>query len=197
MAVLSSLSLTDDQQLWRQFREGDTVALGELAKKYYQTLFSYATKFTKDRTVIEDSIQDIFLKLWEHRNQLSDTLFVKFYLLKTLRHHLFKLHQKHLPIRETMHDWLDLSEGDSAESRIIDEENWQLTKQQLVSRVADLSKRQQEALYLRYYENLTYEQIGQTMGIHSQSVANLLQNSLKRLRDHWTYLVLIYYTLFM
>ncbi|MBD2755995.1 RNA polymerase sigma factor [Spirosoma validum] len=196
MSVFPS-SVTDDHQLWRQFREGDTVALGQLAKKYYQTLFNYATKFTRDKTLIEDSIQDIFLKLWEHRNQLSDTLFVKFYLLKTLRHHLFKTHHKHLPISETMHDWLDLSEGDSAESRIIDEENWQLTRQQLTSRVADLSKRQQEALYLRYYENLTYEQIAQTMGINSQSVANLLQNSLKRLRDHWTYLLLIYYSLFM
>ncbi|WP_420150974.1 RNA polymerase sigma factor [Spirosoma sp.] len=197
MSVLSPSSLNDDHLLWQQFRGGDTVALGQLAKKYYQTLFHYATKFTKDKTLIEDSIQDIFLKLWENRNQLSDTLFVKFYLLKTLRHHLFKIHQKHLPVSETMHDWLDVSEGDSAESRIIEEENWQLTKQQLIARVADLSKRQQEALYLRYYENLTYEQIGQTMGINSQSVANLLQNSLKRLRDHWTYLLLVYYVLFM
>lgn len=187
----------DDHELWQHFREGDTVALGLLAKKYYQTLFRYATKFTKDTTLIEDAIQDIFLKLWEHRTHLNDTFFVKFYLLKTLRHHFIKLHQKHQPISERLTGWLDVSDDTGAENRMIDEENWRLTHQQLTNRVADLSKRQQEALYLRYYENLTYEQIAQTMGINAQSVANLLQNSLKRLRDHWTYLLLIYYSLFM
>ncbi|GAB3880526.1 RNA polymerase sigma factor [Spirosoma agri] len=197
MPVSVSSLPDDDPILWQQFREGNTVAFSQLAKKYYQTLFNYATKFTKDTTLIEDSIQDVFLKLWEHRSQLSDTLFVKFYLLKTLRHHFIKLHQKHLPVSETLHGWLDVSDDTDAENRIINEESWQLTTQQLKNRVADLSKRQQEALYLRYYENLTYEQIAQTMGINSQSVANLLQNSLKRLRDHWTFLVLIYYTLFL
>lgn len=197
MSVSSNSFPGDDHLLWQKFREGDTVALGHLARKYYQTLFGYATKFTKDKALIEDAIQDIFLKLWEHRTQLSDTLFVKFYLLKTLRHHFIKTHQKHLPINETLHEWFDVSDDDSVERKIIEEENWQLTQQQLKSRVADLSKRQQEALYLRYYENLSYEQIAQTMSINSQSVANLLQNSLKRLRDHWTYLLLIYYSLFM
>ncbi len=197
MSVPPSFSPDDDHALWQQFREGNTAALGQLAKKYYQTLFNYATKFTKDTTLIEDSIQDIFLKLWEHRAHLNDTLFVKFYLLKTLRHHFIKLHQKHLPVSETLQGWLDVSDDTGVENRIISEENWQLTTQQLKNRVADLSKRQQEALYLRYYENLTYEQIAQTMGINSQSVANLLQNSLKRLRDHWTYLLLLYYSLFM
>ncbi|WP_338868705.1 sigma-70 family RNA polymerase sigma factor [Spirosoma sp. SC4-14] len=197
MSVSPSLLPDDDHQLWQQFREGDTVALGLLAKKYYQTLFRYATKFTKDTTLIEDAIQDIFLNLWEHRTHLNDTFFVKFYLLKTLRHHFIKQHQKPLPISERLTSWFDVSDDNGAESRIIDEESWQLTRQQLTTRMADLSKRQQEALYLRYYENLTYEQIAQTMGINSQSVANLLQNSLKRLRDHWTYFLLLYYSLFL
>jgi len=197
MSVLPSSFPDEDHTLWQRFREGDTVALGLLAKKYYRTLVSYATRFTKDQTLIEDAIQDIFLKLWEHRNQLSDTFFVKFYLLKTLRHHLIKLHRKQGYPSETLHDWLDVSEEANAENQIISEENRAFDQKQLKYRVADLSKRQQEALYLRYYENLTYEQIGQTMGIHAQSVANLLQNSIKRLRDHWTYGLLLLYTLFL
>ncbi|RIV19896.1 sigma-70 family RNA polymerase sigma factor [Fibrisoma montanum] len=196
MSVVPPTFPDDDHALWQQFRDGDTTALGQLAKKYYRTLFNYATRFTKDSALIEDSIQDVFLKLWTQREQLSDTYFVKFYLLKTLRHHLIKLHQRSQPISESLTSWLDVSEDNNAETQIIREENWHLMTSQLKTKVADLSKRQQEALYLRYYENLTYEQIAQTMGINAQSVANLLQNSLKRLREHWTYLLLFVHALF-
>src|SRR5690606_41672614 len=50
--------------------------------------------------------------------------------------------------------------------------------------LAQLPKRQREALYLRYYENLTYEEIAGVMGLQRQAVANYIQYGLRRLRGY-------------
>ncbi|QKZ11213.1 RNA polymerase sigma factor [Spirosoma sp. KUDC1026] len=186
-----SLFATNDQLLWQQFRKGDTVALGQLSKKYYRSLFNYATRFTRDTMLIEDCIQDMFLKLWERRGFVGDTQSVKFYLLKTLRHQLIKHHQHQLP-EDAWDESNEQADEETIESQLISQENWSSTTQQLNNRLSALPKRQREALYLRYYENLSYEQIAQTMNINAQSVANLLQNSLRRLRDLWTYVLWLF-----
>lgn len=177
------LASDDDQLYWEQFRQGDAHALGALAKEYYPTLFHYATRFSKDTAWIEDCIQDVFLRLWDRRLHIHETPSVKFYLLKALRHQLFKSLQKE-PLMQEIGEEVASAE-ESVEYQIIFRESWNFTALQLQTQIAGLSKRQQEALYLRYYENLSYEEIGQMMGIAPQSVANLLQYSLKKLRECW------------
>ena len=50
----------------------------------------------------------------------------------------------------------------------------QLIRHKLRRAIELLPKRQREALYLRYFENLTYEEIAQVMGLQRQAVANYL-----------------------
>lgn len=171
--------------LWQQFRAGDTFAMGALAKKFYSPLFHYGTKFTKDAALIEDSIQDVFLRLWDRRASLGETSSPKFYLFKALRHQLIKSNQQHRKWGEAL-DWeSEPSADDNAEQHLIHQEQLNATHHTLQTCVGELPKRQREALYLRYYEDLSYEEIALIMGINAQSVANLLQHSLKSLRERW------------
>jgi RNA polymerase sigma factor (sigma-70 family) len=152
-----------------------------LSKKYYRTLFHYATRFVKDTALVEDCIQDVWLKLWNRREHLGETSSVKFYLLKSLRNHLFRVQQKN-PQWEKFSEWHEPAlDEENAESQMIRQESFQ----QLQQLLGGLPSRQREALYLRYYEGLTNEQVAQLMGIHAQSVANLLQLSLKKMRILW------------
>lgn len=184
-------TIDEDQLLWRQLREGNAPALGNLLKKYYRILFHYATKFTKDTALAEDCIQDLFLKLWDRRVYLGDTASVKFYLLKALRNDLIKIQQKNYTRGECIDSEIETDPEEHIESRIIYQEGIQVTANKLQIHMARLPKRQREALYLRYYENLSYEEIAQMMSIHPQSVANLLQQSLKKIRECWHYFTLL------
>ena len=49
----------------------------------------------------------------------------------------------------------------------------------------NLPPRQQEIIYLRFFENLTLNQISETMNISKQSVNNLLQKAYKSFRSEW------------
>ena len=75
----------DDQSLWSAFRQGDEYAFGEIASRYYQSLYTYGARFSADREFVKDCMQELFIEMWERRETLGDTDFVKFYLFKSIR----------------------------------------------------------------------------------------------------------------
>jgi RNA polymerase sigma factor (sigma-70 family) len=55
-----------------------------------------------------------------------------------------------------------------------------------------LPPRQREIMYLRFYENLDFENISQIMEISKQSVHNLLQKAYKNFRAEWVVLLIAF-----
>lgn len=172
--------------LWQRFRAGDSAALGQLAHVHYRALYNYATRFTSDSDFIRDSIQELYLDLWERRSYLSETAFVKSYLLKALRHKLIKESIRLKRFQEPQSAFFDPENTDpSIETNIIEDENVRYQNGRLKQIITLLSKRQQEIIYLRFYQNLDNEDIAQVMGLGRQSVSNLLYRTLKEIKGIW------------
>ena len=55
-------------------------------------------------------------------------------------------------------------------------------RQQLKAGLSEVSDRQREVLFLRYYEGLTYEEISEVMDLQYQSIRNLVSRALKKLK---------------
>ncbi|GLU52259.1 hypothetical protein Dfri01_17200 [Dyadobacter frigoris] len=172
--------------LWLKFKSGDAAAFGELAQVHYRALYNYATKFSSDPEFIRDCIQELYLELWERRSFLSETAFVKSYLLKALRHKLIKESVRLKRFKEPKELSFDADEADlSIESLIIENEHLKHQIKRLNQIVSHLTKRQQEIIYLRFYQNLENEDIAQIMSLGRQSVANLLYRTIKEIKDIW------------
>ncbi|GAB2790479.1 sigma-70 family RNA polymerase sigma factor [Rhabdobacter roseus] len=179
-----------DTDLWSAFRQGDRVALGKLYDAHIQELLSYGYRITNDRQLIKDSIQDLFLHLWNHRQNLSDTDSVKFYLYRSLRNRILRNTDKHPSLGLDAERLPTLSDLPFESEWILQEtKQEQLNKLRLA--LATLPKRQQEAIQLRYYHDFDPEEIAQLMQINNQSVRNLLHLALHRLRDRFGILLLI------
>ncbi|MCF0050836.1 sigma-70 family RNA polymerase sigma factor [Dyadobacter chenwenxiniae] len=172
-------------QLWQRFKAGDSAALGQLAQFHYRALYNYSTKFSADPDFIRDSIQELYLELWERREHLSETAFVKSYLMKALRHKLIKESIRLKRFQEPK-EFFDLDQEDAPiETQIIADEKSNFQSSHLKSIITLLSKRQQEIIYLRFYQNLDHEDIANIMGLGRQSVSNLLHRTLKEIRQIW------------
>ncbi|WP_254560349.1 RNA polymerase sigma factor [Dyadobacter diqingensis] len=172
--------------LWLKFKSGDAAAFGELSQVHYRSLYNYATKFSSDSEFIRDCIQELYLDLWERRAFLSETAFVKSYLLKALRHRLIKESVRLKRFKEPKEllfapDGADLS----VEATIIENEHLKHQIKRLNQIVSHLSKRQQEIIYLRFYQNLENEDISHVMNLGRQSVANLLYRTIKEIKEIW------------
>lgn len=61
----------DDTDGWNAFRDGDDEALIRLYRQHLSALYNYGCNLTRDRSLVEDAIQDVFLYLHQHRDGLS------------------------------------------------------------------------------------------------------------------------------
>ncbi|MVT09837.1 RNA polymerase sigma factor [Chitinophaga tropicalis] len=168
--------------LWKRFREGDTQAFEQLMKRYYTDLFNYGARFTGDANLVKDCIQDIFLLLWNKRHTIGDVQYVKTYLLTALRRKLKKEKEK-LRIQYVEDPFIFESGFDApltAEQQMMMEE--QLKEKILSVRrvLSQLTARQQEIIYLRFYMEREMTDIADIMMLNRQSVYNLLHDALKR-----------------
>lgn len=171
----------EEHSLWERLKAGDTAAFGEISTRYYRLLFDYGRKFTKDRELIKDVIQDVLLLIWQKREQIDSNENVKLYLLKIVRNRLYKELQKQ-QLRATEAYFEQMEFIDSEETLIISTESAQSSIAKLNLHLKNLPKRQQEVLFLKFYQDLSNDEIAEVMHINRQSVANLLHNGLRLLK---------------
>lgn len=177
---------SDDHLLWQLYREGNKKALGRLAERYYRTLKHYGLKFMVDEDVVEDCIQELFLQLWQNRLQINETESVKHYLLKALRHHIMQYLRSLKRLSQEDLDWDNsITDETDSETLLIQRESLTLLISTIQTQLATLPGREREALYLRFYEDLSIPEIAEMMNVNRQSVSNFLQKALNKLRNQW------------
>jgi RNA polymerase sigma factor (sigma-70 family) len=179
---------TDPSRLWQQFQQGDNQALGTLAAHYYRPLLNYGLRFSPDRELLKDLIQDLFMELWSNRQRLHVPVSVKAYLMGAFRNKIYKqrIQASRLAVLDESGDEFTADPGTpSAEAALIEDENQQLVRHRIRQLLTELPKRQQEIIYLYFYEGLDTDQVALVMDIGKQSVYNLLSRTLKELRASW------------
>jgi RNA polymerase sigma factor (sigma-70 family) len=161
-------------------QQGDLRALELLYQKYNTDLFFYALKVTNNRALAEDAVQDTFVDIWNHRHQMGKVRSLQFYLIRSVRHRCLKLVKKNNRFR-----FLDAtSEVDIS----IEPEELRLTdyslevKSKVGKALQLLSDRQREIVYLKFYENLEYQEIAELLALNYQSVVNHVHRAIVKLR---------------
>ncbi len=185
-----------DSELWTLFLGGSEQAFNLLVDRHYGSLFRYGTKMQPDTDAVKDCMQELFIGLWNRRKTLSGVDQVRFYLMKSLRRDLHRLAQKSGQTVELL-DQQPFDVVFSAEQLLIAEDE-QAENARRVSRLLNqLTPRQKEAIYLKFYENLDNARIAELMSINYQVVTNMISLALRRLRElatnqplYWLCLVL-------
>lgn len=183
--------------LWHNAKAGDKASFCQLAELQYRTLFNYAAHFTDDREFIKDSIQEVFTRIWEKRTTIN-LQYVSIYLIKSLRNQLVQelRRQKQPYLSLSGQDVSGLSDWQTIETEIEQHEADLSSQHRLRQAVNTLPKRQQEAVFLKFYSGLENDQIAELMEINRQSVANLLYKALFALKSQMTlhtYWLLFYF----
>ncbi|MBD0259067.1 MAG: sigma-70 family RNA polymerase sigma factor, partial [Cytophagales bacterium] len=145
----------NDDLLWKTFQAGDESAFAQLYDRFMPGLYSYGMKIARDEAVVRDCIQDLFISIWNSRENLSKVQSIKHYLNSSLRRELVRRIRRTHPFSQDLPDSYDFQVTLDAESLQVQEEMSQEQIGQLNVAVQQLPARQKEALYLRYYENLS------------------------------------------
>jgi RNA polymerase sigma factor (sigma-70 family) len=171
------------EELWKQFLPGDHLALDALVKRHYNLLYQYGCKFTRDAALVKDCIQDLFLYLWHKRNAINETASVEYYLMKALRRRLGRALTK-TGSTENL-SFIEFKDANATpDDQLIQQEQRAALADRIKKCILQLSKRQQEIIYLRFYLNASAADIADIMQLNRQSVYNLLNDALNKLRQH-------------
>lgn len=164
---------------WHAFKQGDWDAFTALYGEFYELLNNYGRKFTRDADLIQDVVHDLFVRLWTTRTRLGDPVSVKNYLYKALRSTLFRKIQ-------SLSKFVELDNAGGFEINFIPDASFRQEEQELrkqvIALVNTLPPRQQEIIFLRFYEGMSYEEIAVIMDINMSSTYKLLYKALDNLQ---------------
>ena len=170
---------------WEKMKIGDEVALSEIFTCFYSDLYRYGIKIFNHPDLVKDSIQDVFVRIWERRETIGQVQNAKAYLITSLRRKLFENKEQYVSQIYDGKSGLDEKETFSfsaAEFMEVEEISTQL-RTSMTGAINDLPERQRELIYLRFYFNLPYAEISRIMDVKEQTVKNLMQRAMANLRN--------------
>jgi RNA polymerase sigma factor (sigma-70 family) len=174
---------TEECEVWKDLLEGDKKALAHIYTKYFDKLYNYGSRISNDAVIVEDSIQDLFITIWNLRTGLNHNVKnIKQYLYTCLRRNiLLKLRNRHVTvgISELAAFDLELSHKSHYLNNRINTE----LREKLTEMVGTLTPKQKEAIFLIYFDELSYEEAASIMSLKIKTVYNLVHQAISRLKE--------------
>lgn len=184
---MSGKSSSDTNTLWDAFLKGDDKAFAGIYYAFINPLLTYGKKLTCDHEMLQDTLQEVFMDLYQKRNKLQKPILnPKAYLFVAVKNNLIKKLVQHRKFEDRKPDDtmmvefnIEYSFQDQQISREISEEK-QLRLQRAIT---SLSSRQKEIIYLKFEEELGYKEIAELMNITVESARKQLYRALLSLRE--------------
>ena len=173
-------------EVWSRFRSGDQEAFGEIYTEFIDSLFAYGNKITRDRELVKDCIQDVFLDLKRLNPNLHHPEYIEFYLFISLKNaiiHRLKENKRsdNLPVE----DMIVFDLKFNIEQDDFDQESDRLRAEKLKSILQTLDPLKRELLFLKFSTGLNYVEIGQLLNMNPDTVKKQVYRTLDHLRGKY------------
>lgn len=157
--------------------------LEEVYKSNYNLLYNYGLKFMANPVLIQDFIQEIFIRLCK-RSTLQDISDIKVYLLRAMRNMVYDHHAtayENVSVDEM--EFMLPEDTEAFESFFFSRDDEEVKQYRLLLKhINALPPQQKQILYLFYVKGLSHKEIAEILDINPQSSMNSLYKSVQRLR---------------
>ncbi len=167
----------DDILLLKQIREGSEQAFRYLFEAYFTPLCRFVHLYLSEKEIIEELVLDIFVYIWENRDNLQIQLSFKAYLFQSARNKAFNVlrqEKKNVSINEIDSDALETNA-----TSLEDEELYRLIQEAVFA----LPEKCKEVFQLSRNENLSNQEIANKLNISVKTVEAQITKALKRIKD--------------
>ena len=172
-----------DSSLISAVKKGDKGAYEQLFVRYYPTLLRFIHGMLKDNHMAEDIAQNIFMKLWIHREKLDSTQSLKNYLFVLAKHEIFNIFKAK---RTTMLSLLPQLNDRDIEDRgysIEEQYNYAELNELLIQNISKMPPQRQLIFRMSRCEHLSNREIAERLGLSVRSVDKHIELALKDLHN--------------
>jgi len=174
--------MTDERFLIEELNQGNKKAFSLLFNKYYKDLVLFGGNFLPNKSICEDIVQTIFLKLWRDRETLVIDISLKSFLLRSVQNNcLDELRHKGIVREHESYSMaFDLSENTDTENYVLFSD----LQGQLDKAIAKLPEVCREAFEMNRLEGLKYREIAERLSVSERTVEVRIGKALGLLRNH-------------
>ncbi len=172
----------DERRLLSLLKEGDRTAFDAIYHFYSNPIYSRILAMTKVSAVADELLQDIFLKVWENREQINEDLSFQAWLYRIAENSVYDYYRRlarDLKMREhTLRTFAELY--NHTEDYILNKERSQLLEKAL----SRLPPQRQLIFKLCRLEGKSYEEAATLLNISTSTVSNQLVKATKNIKDY-------------
>ncbi len=156
------------------------ITFRRLFDEYFEPMCCYLSYYTVNRSIIEEVVQDVFVKLWEERDSLQIES-LKTYLYTSARNRVYNYMRNEKRHHTLIEDWAaNECEKEKGEDCFdIDE-----FTQRIDTAIEQLPDKCKLIFTLSKKDQLTYKQIAERLGISIKTVENQMVISLRKIREY-------------
>jgi len=174
-----------DRELMSRMACGDGEALAPLVERYYQRLYRIAVSYLRDRDEALDVVQETFVRAYQHASSWNASSEVAPWLMRIAVNHAIDRCRRRKrglalmePLAEGDHDTRVAAEDPSPERQVLGRE----VSERLGQALRSLPDTQRAVFVLRHYQDMSLEEIAQTLGVRLGTVKSSLHRAIQRLR---------------
>ena len=165
----------------RQLREGDMGSYETLFHRYYPTFFAFARGMLKDAGAAEDIIQNVFMKIWIHREALDETMSIKNYIYVLSKREVFNYlrakYNTHVVLTE---DMMTLEQSSSTDEPTTD---YRELREAVQSVIDTMPPKRRSVFCLSRFKSLTNQEIADKLGISIRTVEKHIELALRTFKE--------------
>ena len=168
--------MRSDDELYQAFLLGDTAALDTLVLRHRERLIAYLSSMLRSTEDAEDMAMEAFARIMAKKPHIAEGNF-RAYLYQTARHLTFRF------LRKYRLEAGGLEEADIPACRSTEEIVMEAERSRILHKcLSDMEATVREALWLIYFENMSYAQAAKIMHVSSKKIDNLLMKGKRLLR---------------
>lgn len=171
-------SFHNETSLLRQVAEGHEQAFAELFHRYHHKLGAYIYDLTSSREMAEEVVQDVFMKVWHNRAELTEIKHFKTWLYTVSKNHALNARRDSLRKKLRHKAWEQNQYPDIPPEELGREEQFELIEQA----VNQLSPQQKKVFIMSRYQRLKYDEIARELNISRETVKSYLQVAIATIR---------------
>lgn len=173
---------SNEKHLLTRLKEGDDIAFQMLYDQHKKELTAVLLKLLKADELVQDTLQDVFLKLWEYRPKIDPERPLAPLLHRIARNNvtdLFRRAYRDISLsKHLIRSGITLAEK-PVDARIIAQEELAI----LHSAIEKLPPRQREVFTLHKIEGKSYNEISELLGIGHDAIAKHIYRATQTLKE--------------
>ncbi|MDD2304183.1 MAG: RNA polymerase sigma-70 factor [Prolixibacteraceae bacterium] len=171
-----------DAKLISNFRNGDIEAFRKIYESYCEPLYRFAYSYMKDSFEAEEIVQDVFIKIWERREDVDEQKSFKSYLYRITVNKVFN-ELKHRVVKQKYEQHalnFDQITSETPESSI----QFQELNKKLDLLLTQLPEQQRNIFIMSRWKGLSNAEIAESLSLSLRTVENQIYRASKFIKLH-------------